>query len=139
MKIGVLLVALAVMMFWGFWGFIHKLCLNHIGIKATLLWSFSAAIICYLLIIGTFIHRGTRYQPGVYSMLAVVASILGTLALLLFMFVLAREKSSIVVPLTALYPAVTVILLFRFAGEKTSLSKLVGVLLAIIAAFLLAR
>ena len=139
MKTSVLFAALAVMVFWGFWGFIHKLCLNQIGIKATLLWSFSAALICYLLIIATLLYRGTTYRLGLYSSLAVIASLLGTAALLLFMFVLAREKGSIIIPLTALYPAITVILLYLFAGEKLSVSKLVGVILAVIAAFLLAK
>ena len=46
---------------------------------------------------------------------------------------------SVSVPLTAVYPALTVILAFIFLGEKLSPREIAGVLLAIGSAALLAK
>jgi transporter family protein len=47
--------------------------------------------------------------------------------------------ASIVVPLTALYPLVTVLLGYLFLGERLNPTQWLGVFLALVAAFLLSR
>lgn len=56
-------------------------------------------------------------------------------------FILALEKSklSVLVPFTALYPAITVVLALLFLGEKLSLKEVVGVALAAFAGILLVK
>ena len=61
---------------------------------------------------------------------------IGTLALFAAM---RRGKASIVTPLTALYPLVTVILAVAFLNEHLSLAKIAGIVTALIAAMALSK
>jgi bacterial/archaeal transporter family protein len=60
-------------------------------------------------------------------------------ALLLFLKALARGPALVVVPLTALYPAVTVILSWIFLKEALTLRHLMGLGLALAAVWLLSK
>ncbi|MGQ0792591.1 MAG: EamA family transporter [Deltaproteobacteria bacterium] len=57
----------------------------------------------------------------------------------LFIIALKPAKLSVLVPLTAVYPVVTVLLAFLFLGERLSPKEIAGVALAIVSAVLLAR
>lgn len=61
------------------------------------------------------------------------------LGTVLFIIVLNHAKLSVIVPLTALYPAVTVILAFLFLGEHLGTREIAGVCMAIVAGALLAK
>ena len=53
--------------------------------------------------------------------------------------VLKDAKLSVTVPLTGLYPAITVILAFVFLGERLGVREIAGVSLAIVSVVLLAK
>ncbi len=72
-----------------------------------------------------------------FSIAAVVAGLAGSLGYVFFVKALERGEASIVLPLTALYPAVTVVLAFLFLHEKISMHQLIGILLAVVAVVLL--
>ncbi len=57
------------------------------------------------------------------------------------MFILALDKSklSVLVPFTALYPAVTIILALLFLGERLNSREIAGILLATAAGLLLVK
>lgn len=57
----------------------------------------------------------------------------------LFIIVLKDAKLSVMVPLTGLYPAITVILAFVFLGERLGVREVAGVSLAVVSAVLLAK
>ena len=57
----------------------------------------------------------------------------------LFIIVLKDAKLSVIVPLTGLYPAITVILAFVFLGERLGVREVAGVSLAVVSAVLLAK
>ena len=57
----------------------------------------------------------------------------------LFIIVLTDAKLSVIVPLTGLYPAITVILAFVFLGERLGVREVAGVSLAVVSAVLLAK
>ena len=57
----------------------------------------------------------------------------------LFIMVLKDAKLSVTVPLTGLYPAITVILAFVFLGERLGVREIAGVSLAIVSVVLLAK
>lgn len=61
------------------------------------------------------------------------------LGTVLFIAALQHAKLSVTVPLTSLYPALTVILAFIFLGERLQARELMGIMLAISAAILLAK
>jgi drug/metabolite transporter (DMT)-like permease len=57
----------------------------------------------------------------------------------LFIAALKYAKLSVTVPLTAVYPALTVLLAFVFLGERLGPKEIAGVLMAIGSAALLAK
>jgi bacterial/archaeal transporter family protein len=57
----------------------------------------------------------------------------------LFIVALKSAKLSIIVPLSAVYPALTVVLALVFLGEKLGPREIGGVVLAVISAALLAK
>ena len=58
---------------------------------------------------------------------------------ILFIFALENSKISIISTLTALYPAVTIILAYVFLAERLETREIVGVLLAMAAIFLIVK
>ena len=58
---------------------------------------------------------------------------------ILFIFALENSKISIISTLTALYPAVTIILAYIFLAERLDTKEIVGVLLAMAAIFLIVK
>lgn len=61
------------------------------------------------------------------------------LGTVMFITALDRSKLSVLVPLTALYPAVTILLAFLFLGEKLNMREIAGVTFALVALFLLVK
>ena len=70
------------------------------------------------------------------SAIPCLAGVVAQLAALFFYWALARGKASVVVPLTALFPVVTLALAFLILRERLSLKQSIGVGLAFIAIFL---
>jgi len=68
---------------------------------------------------------------------AIIAGIFGGAGYLFFVKALEQGKASIVIPLTALYPAITAIIAFIVLREKISIYQGIGILLAIAASILL--
>lgn len=71
-----------------------------------------------------------------FAVLGGVDAALGTVC---FYLLLARERVSLTVPMTSLYPAVTVILSVLFLKEHLSGSHVLGILFALAAVALLSR
>jgi len=92
--------------------------------------SFTIALTTYLLI-----RPPITFNKG--SLLAIVAGVFGGLGYIAFLRALEDGKASLVVPLTALYPAVIVVLAYLITREPISLLQLLGVILALIAAVLI--
>ena len=61
------------------------------------------------------------------------------LGTVLFIMALENSKLSIITPLTALYPAVTVLLAYLFLSERLEPKELIGVIMAIISIFLILK
>lgn len=76
------------------------------------------------------------FNFNIYGLLMGLSWGIGTV-----MFILALDKSklSVLVPYTALYPAVTIMLAFVFLGERLDAREFAGVLLATAAGLLLVK
>ena len=61
------------------------------------------------------------------------------LGTVLFIMALENSRLSIITPLTALYPAVTVLLAYLFLSERLEFKEIIGVILAIISIFLILK
>lgn len=67
---------------------------------------------------------------------AVLAGVLGGISYIFFMKALETGKASVVLPLTTLYPAVTVVLAMIILKEGITITQAIGIVLALIAIIL---
>lgn len=122
---------------WGIWGFLSKMATHQLPYPAVYLLTVSGhlAVIGYLGVTGRW---AIPWHPaGVAAALA--AGLCMAFGLLCFFKALAGGKASLVVPLTALYPVVTVVLSRVFLHESLTLRHLAGIALALLALWLLSK
>ncbi len=129
-----LMSCLAAVVCWGFWGFLMKLASEHFNWHQMFVVT-SIVTLATSSLIFVFLKPSINvHSPGfVYAFLAGVA---GVLALIAFYTALGVGKAIIVVPLTALYPVVTIILSYLILNEKIAFVKGIGVMLALVAILL---
>ena len=122
---------------WGAWGFLGKVASQHLPAQQVYLLAVSGhlAVVGYLLVGGL---GPVSWQPGGVGA-ALGAGLAMAVGLLLFFEALARGPATVVVPLTALYPAVAVVLSRIFLQEALTLRHLAGLALALAAVWLLSE
>ena len=124
---------------WGSWGVFSKLAVDRID-QQVLVWGSLIAVpvifFIYLAASGQLVPL-KMHGPGVgFAVLGGVGAALGTIC---FYLLLARERVSLTVPMTSLYPAVTVILSVLFLREHLSGAHVLGIVFALAAVALLSR
>jgi len=121
---------------WGLVGFFDKLALNHLDWTEIYVVSNLAILAASLLI---YISQKPSISVGSagfnYAMIAGIMMALSTIA---FYVALQTGKAVIVIPLTSLYPVVTIVLSYLILHEQISLTKGVGITLAVVALVLIA-
>jgi transporter family protein len=129
--------AMLTMFSWGVGSIISKLAANRIGDKAIFfdIVGYTPAIIIYGLLILQAKDLFALDKTGIA--LAVIAGIIGSIGAISFYMLITHKQASISVPLTALYPALTVILALLFLKEKITLLQGLGVILSLVSIFLL--
>lgn len=129
-----LMSCLVAMVCWGFWGFLMKLASEHFNWHQMFVVT-SVVTLAASSLIFVFLKPSINvHSPGFgYALLAGVA---GAFALVAFYTAIGVGKAIIVVPLTALYPVITIILSYLILDEKISLVKGVGIMLALVAILL---
>ncbi|WP_411813382.1 EamA family transporter [Chlorogloeopsis sp. ULAP02] len=120
----------------GFWGFFSKLATNYINPKSVLIYDIVGAIFVGLLFISVNNLEWRGDTRGIFY--AVITGVTGTLATLFYLVAVSKGSSSIVLPLTSLYPAITVFLAFFILREPMTLRHSIGIILAIFAIILCA-
>jgi transporter family protein len=122
---------------WGVWGFLGKVASQHLPSQVVYLLTISG----HLVVVGYLLVGGlgpVSWQPwGIGAALG--AGIAMAVGLLLFLEALAQGPATVVVPLTALYPAVTVVLSRIFLQEALTLRHLIGLALVLAAVWLLSK
>jgi bacterial/archaeal transporter family protein len=127
--------AIVVLVCWGIAGLFQKLSTNHVSAETALVW----------LMVGFFLLDPWLYPQEsilIYSKRSLVFALLSSLLNALGAWALLAAmkhggKASIVVPLTALYPLVTVSLAPWLLHESITLNQAAGVACALIAVALL--
>jgi transporter family protein len=128
---------LAIIVLWGVWGFTAKIAAQKIGMQV-LVWSLAAqAVIALAYLALTKQLWPLQTTSSAVWGLAVGAS--AALSSILFYLLMQRHPASLIVSLTALYPAVTVLLSVFFLREALSPTQIAGIVLALIAGVLLTR
>lgn len=120
---------------WGIVGLLQKITTNHISAHAVLIWDrIGYIVILPFLLAGLHLaHLGPK--DILIGTLAGLTNSLG--ALYLYTSLQSGAKASIAVPLTALYPLITVLLAVVFLGERLNGLHWFGVALALLASVLM--
>lgn len=132
-----LLAAVPVLALWGTWGVFAKLATSSLGWKTAWMVQAGAEFCVYAIAFG-ILRPPLSGNPGKGMLFAILAGVCGPLGSMLFYLAISRAKTaSVVVPLTALYPVVTIAILYLVLNERVPATKGVGILLAIAAGLLL--
>jgi len=97
---------------------------------------FGKLAVVYMVASGQLVPINLHASGITFGLLAGLGGCVGTI---LFYQLLAREPASLVVPMTSLYPAVTVVLSVAFLHEELAATRIVGIIFALAAVFLLTR
>jgi transporter family protein len=127
--------ALMALFSFGLWGFFSKLAIVHIDSKSALIYQTMG-----VLIIGIITFSMIDFKPGIsvkgmgFGLLTGIAYGIGCL-----FYLIAADKGKIVtiVTLTALYPLITILLSYWLLNETIQLKQCLGILLALVAIFLM--
>jgi transporter family protein len=129
------LLALATLALWGLWGFFSKIAVKHIKPRHALIYEVIGeaiiGIIVYIAFMPSLPSQLSKSVPGVF------AGAIMILGMLVFFVALRKGKASVIVPLTALYPVVAIVLGFLILNESVSIIQGIGIVIALTAAYLL--
>jgi transporter family protein len=122
---------------WGLWGFFSKVATQHLGPQGAYLLGLTG----YLPVFGILLYEtGGKIPWHPWGWAAAVAAGMSTgFGLFFFFRALHHGAASVVVPLTSLYPVVTVALSWLFLRENPSPRQLTGLVLAMAAVWLLSE
>jgi bacterial/archaeal transporter family protein len=128
--------SIATLVLWGLWGFFIRLSSAQVNTQSVIVFTVVGAI-AGMVAMFFLMPAPLALQPwGVtYGILSGLAMILGMLTITL---ALTRGPTSVVVMLTALYPLVTILLVFLVLKEPVTIRQGLGMLLAVGAMVLMA-
>jgi transporter family protein len=122
---------------WGFWAFLPKAALIWLDPKSVFVYEAIGGALTGL--VAYFILRpelGFEIRGVIPSILTGVAGYIGIYC---FLYAIRTGKVSVVAPLTALYPVVSLALAVFFFKEKMNMVQLAGVVLAIVSVVLISH
>jgi transporter family protein len=127
--------ALLAILLWGVVGLLQKLGTNRVSARSLLVW----LMVGFLLILPGFLRGANMFSIGAR---AALIGILGGIAngmgsWFLFASLEAGAKASVAIPLTALYPLVTILFATLFLAETLTSMQWVGIFLALVAGVML--
>lgn len=130
-----LIYSIVCIVLWGVWGLLLKISYKEMAWSdvyfLSTLASFTLSITIYMLI------GSKNLQINAIHYIPLLAGLFGGLGYVFFIKALESGSASIIIPLTAIYPALTTILAIIFLGEKISIHQVVGIILALTAIVLL--
>jgi transporter family protein len=92
-------------------------------------------VMAWMLLRSRRIHAGPNTRAG--SSWAFLTGVLGGVGNVAFYAALVRGKVSVIVPMTGLFPLVTVLMARLFLKEKVSVAQMIGLVIAMAAIYLL--
>ncbi|MGP3667711.1 MAG: EamA family transporter [Candidatus Bathyarchaeota archaeon] len=130
-----LILTILTVLFWGFWAFLIKLASEQLG------W-LQVFIIINTVYLAVTLALYLWFKPQLTIPLSpliciVTAGLLGSIGTILFYTALQVGKASLIVPVTALYPVVTVALSLLILHETVTFKQILGIILAMLAILLI--
>jgi transporter family protein len=138
MKHSGIVLALLSAVAWAFWGFFSKLSTNH-GVPPVLLAFLSSGVSFVLITLSYVWHRPSFTKMSWGLVFALLCGLCGALGVLLFAQAIKLEKAAIIVTVSAIYPALTVVLSFVLLREQISFLNVFGLLLVTLGVICVAR
>jgi bacterial/archaeal transporter family protein len=136
-----LLWSIATIVLWGLWGLVSKIASNGVDVYLNQL-LYTAGLAPLMVFVGWTVYKHSPREDaqarrkGVFW--AFLTGILGGLGNLAFFQALVKGgEASIVAPVTALFPMVTVLLAVIFLRERLGRTQWAGLALAFVAIYLL--
>src|ERR1700752_4567575 len=124
-QLGVLL-ALSCAVAWAFWGVFGKLSANR-GMPPTPL-AFLSSCMSFIVVVCSYAWQRFPAAPNPAGILfALLSGICGAIGLLFFAMAIKRGDAAIIITLSAIYPAFTLLLSPFLLQEKISLTHAVGI------------
>ena len=112
----------------GLWAFLPKIAVKYITPKSALLYEVMGGVLVALIVWST-VGKGIDYDfRGIAP--AFLTGVIGYLGMLFFLSAVSIGKVSIIASLTAVYPAVTIILAVIILKEKIGIVQYIGIFLA---------
>lgn len=130
--------ALLALVFWGITGVTQKLSTDNISMQLSFLW-FTYSILVVGLVIVLAVPIQIHMDPKVFWLAILGGSLNGLGVLASFAAFEKGGKASIVVPLSYLFPVVTVVLAITFLHESLSRTEIVGIVTTLVSALLLSH
>ena len=129
---------LVALIFWGITGVTQKLSTNNITMQLSFLW-FTYSILGVGLVIVLTVPIQIHMQPKIFWLAVLGGSLNGLGVLASFAAFEKGGKASIVVPLSYLFPVVTVALAITFLHESLTRTEIAGIVITLAAAILLSH
>jgi transporter family protein len=121
----------------GLWGFLPKIAVRYISPRSALVYEVLGVLTIggiVLLTVGKSINTDVK---GIIP--AMLTGVFGTLGFLCFLYAVKVGSVSVVATLTALYPAITILLAVIVLKESVTPTQIAGIGLAILSVILLSR
>ncbi len=121
---------------WGLWAFLPKLAISCLEPKTAFMFEVIGGAVTGLaafLILRPEFHGAE--MRGIIP--ALLTGMLGCLGLLCFMYAIRTCKLSVIIPITALYPVVSLALAMIFLREKITVVQFAGIILAVVSVVLI--
>lgn len=134
-----LLYSLLCLFFWGIWAIFGKLASRTLSYFNVLLLALFGYIFAFIIYLSFFYQKLDFKFTSVNHFFAFCTGIVGCIGVTLFYAALSRGEASRIVLITALYPIVTITFSIFLFNEHFTLSKLFGVIFALLGIFLLSK
>lgn len=131
-----LLPAIAALFLWGFWSFLPKLTTQYLDPQSAIVYEVIGGLALGAITLTSLNFRLTVHPIGIP--LAMLTGLLGAAGAFFFLKAVSQGPVSLVATLSALYPAVTILLANLLLHESVTLRQGVGIGLALLAVILVA-
>ncbi len=139
MKPELAILGVTIILLWGFWGFLYKYGVMRLGLFGALFATSVFYSVLNVLVIAYLYKRGVSFPMEGTTAILLTGTAAGVAASILFLYALQRYPGSVVIPMTALYPAVSVVLAVLILKEDIKAINAVGIGLAVVAGYLLSK
>lgn len=130
------ILAVVALLLWGVWGLFPKLATNYLSPASVMVFEGLGHLLVIVVVLASLSFRPELHSRGVAF--AILAGLIGTLGTIPFLYAISRGKAAVVVPMTSLYPLVTIILSLLILKEPMTWKQGLGIVFALMALLLFA-